>query len=479
MNLAREKPQTQIEPSLNTEANVPQSLVIQAFSLVASCLEFPNYHAAATDLATNLATKLQCEQVCIGLAKRKRLNVSAMSHGARWDKRTNLVQLISAVMDESCDQEVTIVFPVPAKDAKNKFANAHKKLSDANNSAALCTVPLANEGLVTGAITLERAAKNRFQPSSIQLLELVATIAGPLLEMKRLEERWIGSKLWDSFAGTFGRIIGPGHFKTKLAILSLSGILFFSTFATGTHHVTADSVLEGRIQRTISASADGFIATSSVRAGDSVKANEVMAKLDDKDLTLSIKKLKNQRNQLEHEYRDALVQHERVKVSVLTIKINQIDNEVRLINEQLERLQAIAPFDAYVIEGDLTQALGMPVKRGDVMFKIAPLNDYRVVLSVNEEDISYTQKGQIGKLTLTGLPNKKFSIKVEKITPVSIAKDGRNIFHVEAMLAETDPQLRPNMKGVAKIAIGEKKHIWIWTHKLVDWFILKTWSMMP
>jgi len=442
-------------------------------------LENPNYQAAATDLSTNLATKLQCEQVCIGLAKRKRLNVSAMSHSARWDKRTNLVQLINAAMDESCDQETTIVFPVPAKDAKKKFATAHKKLSDANNSATVCTVPLANEGVVTGAITLERSSANRFQPSSIQLLELVAVIAGPLLEMKRLEERWIGSKLWESFFGMFGKIVGPGHFKTKLYFLCFSGLIILSYFATGIHHVTADSVLEGRIQRTISASADGFIASSFVRAGDSVSANQVMAKLDDKDLTLSKMKLKNQKNQLEHEYQDALVQHERVKISVLSIKINQIDTELNLINEQLDRLQAIAPFDAYIIEGDLTQALGMSVKRGDVMFKIAPLNEYRVILSVNEEDISFVKESQLGKLTLTGLPNKFFNIKVEKITPISIAKDGQNIFQVEAMLYASDSQLRPNMKGVSKIEIGERKLIWIWTHKLVDWFIIKSWSLVP
>ena len=478
-NFAKKDLPSKLVSTTKVEADTSQSIIVQAFSLVASCLELSSYQAAATGLATNLATKLECEQVSIGLAKNGRLNVRAMSHSARWDKRTNLIQRINAAMDESCDQETTIVFPVPAKDAKKKFSRAHKKLSELNNSSVLCTVPLANEGVITGAITLERLSSNRFAPSSIQLVELVATIAGPLLEMKRLEERFILNKLWDSFANTLGHVVGRGHIKTKLLVMSLMGLLIFSNFATGIHHVTADSVLEGRIQRTISAASDGYILSSFVRAGDLVKKDQVMAKLDDKDLKLQISKLSNQQKKLDHEYQDALVQHERVEISVLTIKIKQVETELKLFNEQLSRLEATAPFDGYVLEGDLTQALGMPIKRGDVMFKIAPLNDYRVMLNVDESDISFIQNKQTGKLTLTGLPNKKFPIVIEKITPVSIAKSGKNVFQVEATLKELDPQLRPNMKGVGKIEVGENKLLWIWTHKLVDWLVLKTWSMMP
>jgi len=463
----------------NDESQASQLLVVQAFSLVASCLEFPSYQAAATGLATNLATRLQCERVSIGLSKNQRLHISAMSYSARWDKRSNLVQSINAAMDESCDQETTIVYPVPVKDAKKKFVGAHKKLSDSQKSVVLCTVPLSNEGQVTGAITLERNVKNRFQPSSVQLIELVATIAGPLLEMKRLEERWIVRKLWESILNAIGRIIGLGFIKTKLILLIVSSMVVFMLMTNGTHRVTADSILEGSVQRTISAASDGYVMSSAVRAGDTVSENQVMAKLDDKDLQLEIEKLKSQRSQLEHEFQDALVQHKRLEISVLTVKLSQIDTELDLINERLARLKIVSPFDGIVLEGDLTQALGMPIKRGDVMFKIAPLNDYRVILSVDETDISYMQVNQHGMLTLTGLPDENFDIAIEKITPVSKAKDGRSVFHVEAKLSQNDPQLRPNMKGISKIEIGEKKLFWIFTHKLVDWFYLHTWAFLP
>ena len=35
------------------------------------------------------------------------------------------------------------------------------------------------------------------------------------------------------------------------------------------------------------------------------------------------------------------------------------------------------------------------------------------------------------------------------------------------------------MEGIGKIDIGERKLIWIWSHKLIDWFRLLAWTWTP
>jgi len=37
-------------------------------------------------------------------------------------------------------------------------------------------------------------------------------------------------------------------------------------------------------------------------------------------------------------------------------------------------------------------------------------------------------------------------------------------------------RLRPGMEGVAKVEAGNRKLIWIATHKLMDWLKLTLWS---
>ena len=49
---------------------------------------------------------------------------------------------------------------------------------------------------------------------------------------------------------------------------------------------------------------------------------------------------------------------------------------------------------------------------------------------------------------------------VERITPISTARDGRNYFRVEAALEGPIAALRPGMEGVAKIDAGRRRRVW-------------------
>ena len=116
---------------------------------------------------------------------------------------------------------------------------------------------------------------------------------------------------------------------------------------------------------------------------------------------------------------------------------------------------------------------------GQVLYKIAPLNDYRVVLEVDERDFSDVALGQTGNLALAAAPNDRLEIVVNKITPVSTPQDGSNFFRVEASLADPPKFLRPGMQGVGTVDIGERRRIWIWTHRIVNWLRLSLWSWWP
>ena len=75
-----------------------------------------------------------------------------------------------------------------------------------------------------------------------------------------------------------------------------------------------------------------------------------------------------------------------------------------------------------------------------------------------------------------GLPDRRLPFHIERITPISTQAEGRNLFTVEAQLDDTPDLLRPGMDGVGKIDIGERRLIWIWTHRLTDWLRLWAWS---
>jgi hypothetical protein len=131
------------------------------------------------------------------------------------------------------------------------------------------------------------------------------------------------------------------------------------------------------------------------------------------------------------------------------------------------------------VSGDLSQQLGAPVERGAVLFEIAPLSEFRLVLKADERDIAHLQPGQRGTLLLAAFPDAPLGFEVTQITPVSTPRDGRNYFRVEAKLDRTDPRMRPNMEGVGKVDIDRRRYLWIWTRQAVDALRLLAWSWLP
>jgi multidrug resistance efflux pump len=166
-------------------------------------------------------------------------------------------------------------------------------------------------------------------------------------------------------------------------------------------------------------------------------------------------------------------------VKILREQISQAEAQINLLDEQLARSRMIAPFDGLVITGDLSQALGSPVQRGQVLFEIAPLQDYRLRLRVDEREINQIRPGQKGKLILNSLPETPLGMTISKVTPVAAAEEGNNLFMVEADLDETLPSLRPGMEGYGKVEVDRRKLIWIWTHDVYDWLRLWLWSWWP
>jgi hypothetical protein len=131
------------------------------------------------------------------------------------------------------------------------------------------------------------------------------------------------------------------------------------------------------------------------------------------------------------------------------------------------------------MSGDLSQSLGAPVERGQVLFEVAPLDEYRVIVEVDERDINEIKMGQQSELVLPSMPDQVFPFVIEKITPVSIAEEGRNYFRVEGRILENPERLRPGMEGIGKVTIDRRKLIWVWTHAAVDWLKLQMWRWWP
>jgi multidrug resistance efflux pump len=310
-------------------------------------------------------------------------------------------------------------------------------------------------------------------------LDTLALALAPLLELKQAAQQGALARAARQARCALGVATDASFPAVKLGLATLAVAVLLLAFVPAPYRLAAQASVEGAVQRSATAPFEGYLLQAMARAGDPVKAGQVLAVLDDKDLKLERSRWESELDVAQRKEREAMAKATRVDQRLAAAQANQARAQLDLVLSKLERVQIVAPFDGVVVKGDLSQLIGSPVEQGKVLFELAPLDSWRVILKVDERDIGQVALGATGELVLASLPGRAWPFTISKLTPISVAEDGRNFFRVEARLGDQAPRLSPNMEGVAKVDAGRRSLLWVWTHPLIDWARLAWWKAMP
>jgi multidrug efflux pump subunit AcrA (membrane-fusion protein) len=329
---------------------------------------------------------------------------------------------------------------------------------------------------VIGSLCALRGAAQAGGGADAAAMEHVAAFAGPVLALMMANERKLPRRLrndlrdWLAADGRPARRLARRAMPVA-AVMLLLVLLLPTTMVIGGH-----ARLEGAVQRVLSAPADGFVQQVHARAGDAVRAGQPLLDLADQDLQLERQRWQSQLAQQLDALAAAQARSDRALLVQTQGKADEAQAQLDLVNQRLARSRLVAPFDGIVVQGDLSQQLGAPVKQGAELMTLAPSDAFRVIVEVDERDVAYVQVGQPGTLALSALPWDTLPLRVNRITPVATAVEGRNVFEVEAELLDRPAGMRPGLQGTARIEAGAAPTLWQWTRRLVEQARLAWWE---
>ncbi len=449
-----------------------------ALHAVATVAEHESFARAARAACTDLATRFDCDRVSLGMRRRKRTKVDAISHQAQFSRRMALSRALAEAMDEAVDQRAPVLWPEGDTPRPMSTRAAAALVRDHGaDGAQVFTVPLYSSGVFAGALTFERPGTKPFEARDLEILEAVTTVLAPVLDDKRRGDRWLIVKAWHSLMRHVSLLVGPAHVARKLIAAGLIALAAFLWFATGTDEVAADARVEEKISRVIGPAFDGVIAEAPVRPGDHVAEGDLLVRLEDSDLQLERLRLETELQSQRLEFDRAVAARDRAETAIRTNSVAQVEARLRLVDAEIARTRLTAPFDGIVVAGDLDQALGAAVSRGEPLLTLAPAGGFEVVIDVDERRIDEIEPGQQGALRVAALPGRSFPVTVERVTPVATHEEGQTTFAVEARLDEDAPVLSPGMEGAARVAVGERRLIEIWSQPLIDRARLSLWKI--
>lgn len=454
--------------------------ILSVMESVATALRPGPLQEILFEVANDVARRLSCARVGVGLSAHETVELKVLSDTAWLERNSELAQGYVRAMEEAYDLAAPVVVPPPGQPAEGAApAPQHAALQQAQDASSLASVPLMLGVRCVGVLTLEWHGERRCTEDDLAWLQAFGAMLPSIIEDKRRADQGAAGKLADATRRHLGKVFGPRHLLWKAATAGVVLVVALLALVPVTYRVSAKTVIEGETQRVAAAPFEGFVAEAPVRAGDTVRAGQLMARLDDRDLKAELERWSSERDQYERKVREAMAAHEMSALQIAQAQFQQADAQVRLADERLRRSTITAPYDGVVVSGDLSQQIGAPVEQGKKLFEIAPLESYRVILQVDERDIRYVQAQQRGELLIAGLAEDALPFTVTKVTPVATTQDGRNFFRVEAKLHQSNDRLRPGMEGVGKVSTRELRLWTVLTRSFTDWLRLQLWTWMP
>ncbi|MCY7304775.1 MAG: HlyD family efflux transporter periplasmic adaptor subunit [Rhodoferax sp.] len=449
-----------------------------ALGLYAKVLAARTLKTAAHNLVAALANDAGFDRASIALHNDGRTRLLASSNLDAAIQQAELPQLLLGAMMEAIEQQSSLAWPSPAglPDAAADLIRLEQQALQRQVGGAVASVPLGFDGEMFCAVCVERHQGPAIGPDELARLEQLLMLAAPALRwIYYAEQPWLQRTRRVMLQGL--TVLRQPRKRGARRMLAGAALLFLLVAVVPLEHtVSGRARVEGAQQRVLSAPADGFIKAAHVRPGDRVKAGDALVDLIDEDLQSEHARWSSQLAQHENAYAAAMAKSDRVAASTSFARVAQAQAQLALVEGQRTRARITSPIDALVVQGDLSQSIGAPVRQGDALLTLATTDRYRVIVEIDETDIARVRKGQAGRLVVSSLPWEHQDLLVERVTPLAKAVEGRNVFEVEAQLAGAAGQLRPGLLGRADLVIGRLPPLWAWGRRALDRIRLAWWS---
>jgi multidrug resistance efflux pump len=456
-----------------------------AMETLSAVNEQSRFAGASMAACNEIAARWNCQRVSIGFPKGRYVQLAAMSHTEKFSRRMRLIQNIEAAMEECWDQNVEVVYP--AHPQATYVSRMSGELSHRYGPGCLVSLPLRRGEEVVGVLTAERAAERPFDPDELEALRLTCDMCTPRLAELHEHDRWFGAKAAAATKKVIASLIGPKHTWAKAVAIVAFLFLLFAFLGRGDYQAEASFALEDTRLQVVPAPFEGFLKDVFVRFGQTVEKGQALASLDSSDLRLELARAKAEKigydkqalaaDQAAFATQDA---SKRAEGDIARANADKVAEQIKLLEHRIAQANIVAPIAGNVVTGDLERQVGAPVKIGQVLFEVAPLESLRAQLKVPEDQIADVRVGQRGELATVGHPDQRIRFLVERINPVAEVVERQNIFKIRVELKDLDLRgkhawLLPGMEGVAKIDIGRRSYAWLWTRRLANWLRMKLW----
>jgi biotin carboxyl carrier protein len=418
----------------------------------------PDTASGAKLLADLVCQHLRAERVAVARVESHNMKarLTALSDVERPDRNTEAVRLLENCFNESISLPRLVSWNNSTDEQPSDQLPSWARLAELWKISDLTALQLHDrDNHIVGACLI--ANKRPLNPDDSCFLSLVGQVAGPLLKVleRGTVKQWINAcrsrlpawatRWWSLAAAAIvcAPLIYPWPCKTSCSVQ-----------------------LEPQVHRLIAAPFEGVFEQSLVLPGDHVHAGQILGRMDGREVRTRLAAIEADLAR-SSKSRDAnLAVGKIAEAQIDKLQYERFAHEKKVLTRRLKQVEITSPISGIVVSGDLKRHESATVKVGQSMYEVAPLEKLIAEIAVPEEDLELVVTGAPLTLRLDAFPGHYWEGGVERIAPRAEPRDNRQVFIAETMLeSDEHRELRPGMKGTAKITGPNMPGFWLLARK--------------
>ena len=270
------------------------------------------------------------------------------------------------------------------------------------------------------------------------------------------------------------KLLGVEHTLAKMVALLVFVVVLFLVFGRMEHRVQAPFSLRVSSMMAVPAPFDGYIEEVLAGKGAEVAAEDPLLRLDTTEILLEKTELMAEQTRHLLEIQKAESEDALADMQIARARLEQVQARLGIIEHRIRRAEVRSPIDGVVVEGDLKEKVGGPVTEGELLFRVAQLDEMYFEVRMREADIHRVSAGAEGKVAFASRPGEAVPIRVERIEPMAEVGPEGNVFIVRcAFVNSAEDWWRPGMSGSVRISAGQRSPGYILTYRTLDFLRLR------
>jgi hypothetical protein len=438
---------------------------------------------AAFTFVNSLSSKFHCEQVAFGAVAGQRSEVLAVSGVAEIKGNSPGVLAIRQAMDECADQSCTLgwqqephsIDALGRKETVFVPGLLHRQWAHECADSAVLSVPLILEHEVIGVVSCRRNSRRPFTCAErTQIEQLCGQFVGPI-RLIEAASRPITKQISRLTYGAAKNLFRRGAWGRWLALAAF--LMAGGWFCLGSTQFQPRCTCEVAPEETLHFTApfQAKLGTVHVQAGDEVKAGQLLAEFETRELQLEFESLVADLSAHEVDVRTALQDNNVDQAALFQAKADVLRTRALAAENRLRRARLVAPADGRITQCDSRKLTGQVLAQGDTVLQLAPNGGFVLKVHVPDGVATSVEPGQRGIFASAARPDIPLKFQIRRVNAAAEVVNGANVFVAEADLARSPHWLKAGMQGTVRIESSQRPVWWVATRSVSDWLRMRFW----